>query len=267
MTASLPLLRKFDALMNRVREALQKTGDGGPLWHHDPLDVHDLFKRWEKIRKELIATEPELDDLGAFSVPDPKVPPAHDHWGYHDGRGFFARDQILRLFSQMKDAWEVLNHPSRQVAQITIDREGVFVGGKPFDAMLAVTSIIRAATKSIMIVDGYVSDHTVSLLGVKADPVACRILTGSANGALVTATRLFNAQYAAGPAVEMRTTKAFHDRFIVIDDADYYHFGHSIKDAAKTQAFMFSRIEEPEIVKAVATLIAKEWTAATQVQL
>lgn len=53
------------------------------------------------------------------------------------------------MHKDIRSVWDVLNHPSRQVAQVSIDREGVFVGGKPFDAMMAITSIVRAATESI----------------------------------------------------------------------------------------------------------------------
>jgi len=266
MTASLPLIRKLNALTNRITEALNVVFDDEPQWHFDPLDAVLWFEKWIKIRAELMATEPELDDIPECQVPQPKHE-APDSWGDFDGRGFISREPILRMHKDIRSAWDVLNHPSRQVAQVSIDREGVFVGGKPFDAMMAITSIVRAATESVAIVDGYVSDHTISLLGVKADPVAARILTRSSNPTLVTAARTFNAQYSAGPPLEIRTTAAFHDRFIAIDDADYYHFGHSIKDAAKRQAFMFSRIEEPAVVTAVAALIAKEWAAATVVPL
>lgn len=268
MTAPLPLIRKFKALTNRVSEGLQIVNvDAEALWHFDPLDAVPWFEKWVRIRKELMESEPELDDIAPCAVPTPIVKDEGDTWGWHDGRGYIPRDAIVRMFKEFKNVWDVLNHPSRQVSQVTIDREGVFVGGQPFDAMLAVTSIIRAARKSVTIVDGYVSDHTISLLGVKADQVASRVLTKSSTPLLVTSAKTFNAQYAAGPPLEIRTTAAFHDRFIVIDDADYYHFGHSLKDAARSQAFMFSRIEEPTIVAAVSALIAKEWTSATPVPL
>ena len=135
--------------------------------------------------------------------------------------------------------------------------------------MIAVTSILRATTKTITIVDGYVSEHTLSLLAVKADLVAARILTQkqSANATLAAHAKAFIAQYAAGPPLEIRTTSAFHDRFIVIDDAEYYHFGMSIKDAAKKSAFMFSRIEEPAVLAALKAEIAKHWGAASVVPL
>jgi hypothetical protein len=256
MTASLPLVRKFTALMNRVTEALQaRTREGWAVDSFDTIDAVPWFERWVKIRAELMATDAEFDDIAECVVPN-TIP-----------EGFIDRAPIMRLFKQMKDVADVLNHPTRNVPQISIDREGIFVGGQPFDAMLAVTSIIRAATKSITVVDGYVSEHTINLLGVKGDPVTARILTRSSTPALVTVARTFNMQFSAGPPLEIRTTPAFHDRFIAVDDADYYHFGHSIKDAAKRQAFMFSRIEERSVLATIGALIAKEWNTASIVQL
>ncbi len=139
MTASLQLIRKFHALTNRVDELLAKvarTGRGDRPWfNYDPIDVVPLFERWQTVRAELIASEPELVDLPAYELPKPS--------GTSDngGRGIIERPAIERLRSAMRDAWDILNHPSRQVPQVSIDREGIFVAGQPFDAMLAITSI------------------------------------------------------------------------------------------------------------------------------
>jgi hypothetical protein len=262
MTAPLPLIRKFDALTKRVEEEL----DEDDLYAFDPLDALPLFEKWIKIRADLMATEPELDDIAPCVPPKPE----HDkeHWDY-DGRGFIHRNDIVRIWKEMKSVREILNHPSRQVQQVSIDREGIFVAGQAFDAMLAVTSILRAATKAITIVDAYVSEDTLKLVSVKQDAVAANVLTGTKQNvaAFANAARAFNAQYAAGPPLEVRTTAAFHDRFIVIDDADYYHFGTSIKDAAKKNAFMFSKIEEPAMLAVIKSEIATQWAAATVVAL
>ena len=40
----------------------------------------------------------------------------------------------------------------------------------------------------------------------------------------------FNEQYSV---LDLKTTRAFHDRFLLIDEAFGYHIGASIKDAGK----------------------------------
>lgn len=265
MSAPPQLIRKFQALTNRLDEALglqrRARGKEYEVRYFDPIDALPWFHRWDSIRAELSATEPELVDIPARPVPTPS------RTTDNDGRGYIERDQVERIRNDMRDAWDILNHPSRQLPQVSIDKEGIFVAGQPFDAMLAVTSILRAAVRSITIVDNYVSEHTLSVLSVKADPVTPRILTKSTPPVFVTAARAFVAQYGAGPALEVRTSTAFHDRFIVIDDVDYYHFGASIKDAGKRNAFMFSRIEEPAVLAALATTISTEWSRGTVVTL
>ena len=65
-----------------------------------------------------------------------------------------------------------------------------------------------------------------------------------------------------GGGLSVRTSSAFHDRFIVIDDTELYHVGTSVKDAAIKKAFMFSRIEEPVVIRALLDRCAEEWNRA-----
>ena len=189
MSAPSQLIRKFQALTNRLDEALglqrRARGKEYEVRYFDPIDALPWFHRWDSIRAELSATEPELVDIPARPVPTPS------RTTDNDGRGYIERDQVERIRNDMRDAWDILNHPSRQLPQVSIDKEGIFVAGQPFDAMLAVTSILRAAVRSITIVDNYVSEHTLSVLSVKADPVTPRILTKSTPPVFVTAARAF----------------------------------------------------------------------------
>ncbi len=266
MPASIQLQRRLDVLKTRVEEALGLIASArAPADPHrnyyDPLDANPWFERWRDIHQELVATDDELAGLPAPTRPAPTS--SSDN----DGRGYFARSEIKRLRNEICDAWDILNHPTRQLPQVTLDREGIFVARQPFDAMLAITSILRNASSEIVVIDQYVSEETLRLLAVKAVSVSAKILTGAADTSLITHARAFNAQHSAGPALEIRTSRAFHDRFVLLDRKDYYHFGHSLKDAAKRNAFMFSRIEEPTVMSTLATAFATEWSAAPVVQL
>lgn len=55
----------------------------------------------------------------------------------------------------------------------------------------------------------------------------------------------FNTQY---PSLTVYETKAFHDRFIILDEQTAYHIGASIKDAGK-KCFGISLLEDKKIVK------------------
>lgn len=55
----------------------------------------------------------------------------------------------------------------------------------------------------------------------------------------------FNSQY---PSLEVKRTTLFHDRFLVLDDAEGYHIGASLKDAGK-KCFGINRIEDISVIK------------------
>ncbi|MFO7637760.1 MAG: hypothetical protein R6X14_00425 [bacterium] len=76
-----------------------------------------------------------------------------------------------------------------------------------------------------------------------------------------TLAEKFNKQYGG---LFVREGRDFHDRFIVLDETEYYHLGASIKDAGN-RGFMFSRIEEDHVVKAFRTEWGVAWENAREV--
>ena len=101
------------------------------------------------------------------------------------------------------------------------------------------------------------------MLKDKPTGVTVEIVTkpGGMRPSLPAAVKAFNAQYGG---LEIRTSDAFHDRFIVIDDTEFYHLGASIKDVGKS-GFMFSRIEGPTVQDSVRLLWTKAWADAKKV--
>ena len=117
--------------------------------------------------------------------------------------------------------------------------------------------IISGAATSIEIVDGYVDMSVLELLSVKAPGVAVRVITYALTPDIRVGAIAFNSQN--GP-LAVRGTRAFHDRFVIVDERDYYHLGASIKDAGRRGA-MFSRLEETSIVDALRAEINSQWAA------
>lgn len=114
--------------------------------------------------------------------------------------------------------------------------------------------IFAQATGSIVIIDGYVGEDVLNLLTVKRDTVWAKLLTGKVSPAFLTLARDFARQY---KTLEIRSSKAFHDRFIIIDDKDFYHFGASLEHLGN-KTFMFSKLDEPSIQDA----LRKQWQEA-----
>lgn len=249
MAVSPSLVRKLHALRGRIRTALEAKNSGGVVYKFDASDTLEWFQRWAKLRDELIATDPELADLPVRPLPVPMT---------ESNGPRILRPDLHRLWRDTEDAWDVLSHPSRQLPQVSLDREGIFVAGQPFDAMTAVISILRSATASLVIIDGYISERTLDLLTVKDNAVSAQILTrtNSNTPALRQHATAFQSQYGN---LAIKTSARFHDRFLIVDNTDCYHFGTSIKDAAIRNTFMFSRIEEPTVLMTLKHEFTTEW--------
>jgi hypothetical protein len=141
---------------------------------------------------------------------------------------------------------------------VKITREGVFLAGSDYDAVYQIGEILAEAKHNIKIIDGYIDRKVIRLLTSKGTAVTVDILTKRLKPATREEAEAFNTQY---HGLSIRTCDAFHDRFIIIDDTIYYHFGSSIKDAGR-RGFMFSRVEEPVVIQALSAAWNREWQRA-----
>jgi hypothetical protein len=89
--------------------------------------------------------------------------------------------------------------------------------------------------------------------------VDVRVLTKKLSADVRVLAVAFGKQHGS---LEVRSTNAFHDRFLIIDGQDYYHFGASLKDAGG-RGFMFSRIEEEVAIDALRSEIDAQWSAGS----
>lgn len=119
-------------------------------------------------------------------------------------------------------------------------KQGIFFDGQIFDAHKFVSDLIRKADKSIILIDNFVDDTVLNLFTKRKKNVNVNIYTGNISKALLTDLKKFNEQY---PKIEVKEFKHAHDRFMIIDDEDVYHFGASMKDLGK-KWFAFSKFEK-----------------------
>lgn len=90
----------------------------------------------------------------------------------------------------------------------------------------------------------------------KGDRTCARMVTSRRVGGVVARdVETFNAQY---PELKVHYTKAFHDRFLILDDSEGYLVGASLKDAGK-RSFAVARIEDQSIIGAILSKLAEQW--------
>ena len=117
--------------------------------------------------------------------------------------------------------------------------KGIFYNGQVFDAYAFVSDIIRSTKSSIILLDNYVDDTVLTLLGKRSDNVTATIYTKSISNQLRLDVQRYNSQY---PRIEIKVFSDAHDRFLIIDDVELYHIGASLKDLGK-KWFAFSRMD------------------------
>ena len=115
--------------------------------------------------------------------------------------------------------------------------KGIFFDGQVFDAYNFVSDIIRSAEKSIVLIDNYIDDSVLTLLNKRNKNVQAIIFTKGLSKQLSLDLEKYNSQY---PPVEIKEFRQSHDRFLIIDNKEVYHFGASLKDLGK-KWFAFSK--------------------------
>ncbi|MEG2307859.1 ORF6N domain-containing protein [Chryseobacterium sp.] len=117
--------------------------------------------------------------------------------------------------------------------------KGIFYNGQVFDAYTFVSGIIRSAKSSIILLDNYVDDTVLTLLGKRGQSVTATIYTKNISNQLQLDLQRYNSQYSS---IDIHTFAQAHDRFLIIDGTELYHIGASLKDLGK-KWFAFSRMD------------------------
>ena len=118
--------------------------------------------------------------------------------------------------------------------------KGIFFEGQIFDAYKFISDIVRNAEKSIVLIDNYVDDTVLTLFSKRNKDVNVVIFTKEISKQLSLDLKKYNSQY---PHINIKEFKNSHDRFIIIDDEEVYHFGASLKDLGK-KWFAFSKFDK-----------------------
>lgn len=109
----------------------------------------------------------------------------------------------------------------------------VFFEGKHYDAYSFAKKLVRKAIKKIVLVDGYSDEVTLDILSQKKGGVDVLVVTAQKmieRHLTAVAVEKFNKQ---NPTLRVKAVGVFHDRFLILDDKELYHFGASLKDLGR----------------------------------
>ena len=117
--------------------------------------------------------------------------------------------------------------------------EGIFYDGQIFDAYVQIVSLIKQARRSIVLVDNYVDETTLTMLSKRNANVSATIYTKQTAEQFRLDVQRHNQQY---PPIAVNICQRNHDRFLIIDDVVYI-IGASLKDAGK-KLFAYIKMQE-----------------------
>ena len=162
-------------------------------------------------------------------------------------RGYVIHQQIKMLEERMESKF--IDYDTQlNVIQDKIDFfvrsslppvEGIFYDGQIFDAYVQIANLIKQAKHSIVLVDNYIDETTLTMLSKRDANVSATIYTRQLSQQQQLDIQRHNQQY---PPIAVNYCQRNHDRFLIIDDVVYL-FGASLKDAGK-KLFAYIKMQE-----------------------
>ena len=147
-----------------------------------------------------------------------------------------------RLHSLENDISNIKSHIKDNTLEL---KQGIFYNGQIFDSYIFISDIIKQSKKSIILIDNYIDDTTLTLFSKNQD-INISIYTKTIFKQLKLDIQKYNKQY---KNLSVKITKNFHDRFMIIDNEKVFHIGSSLKDLGnKTFAFTQINLNSSDII-------------------
>ena len=105
-------------------------------------------------------------------------------------------------------------------------KQGIFYGGKIFDAYLFVADLIKSAKHSIVLIDHYIDESLLQLLTKRGQKVNASIYSKNITKSFQQDLKKHNSQY---PSVSVKSFTRAHDRFLILilpNSAELKHLKH-----------------------------------------
>lgn len=142
-----------------------------------------------------------------------------------------------RLLSLENDMTTIKSHIKDNSLDI---KQGIFFDGEIFDAYVFVSDLVKSAKKLIVLIDNYIDESILTLFSKNQNiDIVIVIHTQTISKQLKLDIEKYNKQY---NNLQVKTTKKYHDRFLIIVEKKVYHIGASLKDLGN-KVFAFSKIE------------------------
>ncbi len=175
--------------------------------------------------------------------------------------------RIKQLSERMLVAFQNIGWGYQDKGLVMLDpqiREMFYPKGSQWDAFMAIRKEVDNAQNELLLVDPYCDRGFFEILGSStARPKLVRLLCRKNSTALKHEATIFHAQNAQ-VSFELRTSKDFHDRFLIVDGATCVHIGASIEHAG-SRAFMISKVEDSSNRDALIKAVNEAWDKGVKI--
>jgi hypothetical protein len=165
-------------------------------------------------------------------------------------KGYVLNQRMNRIEDSVERLTKQVDAISLQIQTAELPRQGLFFDGQVFDAYELASKIIRSAKRSIVLIDNYIDEVTLSIFCKKNQGVRVLLLSKNITKAILLDVQKANTQFGH---IKIKAFDKSHDRFLIIDESEVYHLGASLKDLGK-KWFAFSKLDKnsvDNILKAV----------------
>lgn len=125
---------------------------------------------------------------------------------------------------------------------VTIDDKLIY-DGNVFDALVLISEIVTCSNESIVLFDPYADIKTLNAFKNKNDSVSLLLITSNKNKLSQIDIDTFNAEYGG---LIVKIDDRHHDRYLIIDDYNFYHLGSSVNYLGKKLS-QITKIEDEDI--------------------
>jgi hypothetical protein len=172
-------------------------------------------------------------------------------------KGYAINNRMNRLEDNFESLKNKVNEIDLQINTHLIPTQGVFFDGQVFDAYELASKIIRNARNTIVLIDNYIDESTLTHLAKKEKNVRVILLSKNTGKQLLLDVKKASEQYGHFELIPFAKS---HDRFLIIDQTEVYHLGASLKDLGK-RWFAFSKLDAASVsslLQAVAGVMPPE---------
>ena len=107
---------------------------------------------------------------------------------------------------------------------------GIIPANTEFDSIRQVSRLVEAAKSEIVVIDPYADATILDVLSGKKSGVAVRLVCKDRGKPTASEIAKFNKQY---KGLTVSYSDDFHDRFVIIDNAELHNFGSSVNSLGR----------------------------------